>query len=168
MAKANVVYLGLGANLGQPEAQIQTAISALATISECELLAQSRLYASKPMGPQDQPDYINAVVALVTTLSPLQLLAQCQQIEQRHGRVRDGERWQARTLDIDILLFGNEMINEPELQVPHYGMHERAFVLLPLFEIRPDLCLPTGERLSQLIANIEISGIQPCNPATAK
>jgi 2-amino-4-hydroxy-6-hydroxymethyldihydropteridine diphosphokinase len=117
------------------------------------------------MGSQAQPDYVNAVMAIETDLSPLKLLATTQQVENEHGRVRH-ERWGARTLDIDILLFGDEVLNLPDLIVPHYGMAERAFVLYPLAEIAPDLDLPKYGKLADLVARCPLDGLERLSDAT--
>ncbi|MDZ7902145.1 MAG: 2-amino-4-hydroxy-6-hydroxymethyldihydropteridine diphosphokinase [Rheinheimera sp.] len=111
------------------------------------------------MGPQDQPDYVNAVAALHTKLSAEQLLDQLQQIELSHGRVRKAERWGPRTLDLDILLFGDMVIETPRLTVPHYGMAVREFVLYPLAEIAPDLQIPKLGSLAALLAQVPINGL---------
>lgn len=155
----NTVYLGLGANLNQPVAQLDAAVAALQTLDP--ELRVSRYYGSKPMGPQDQPDYVNAVAMLRTALSATALLAHTQQIELNLGRVRKAERWGPRTLDIDILLFNNEVIELPELVVPHYGMRVREFVLYPLAELAPELVLPCGTLLSQLLASVPRNGLHP-------
>jgi len=147
-------YIGLGSNLSEPIKQVQSAIRELATIEQSKIIKTSSLYLSKPMGPQDQNDYINAVLALDTPLSPLQLLDALQAIENKAGRVRKKNRWGARILDLDIILFGNEIINNDRLTIPHYGMKEREFVLLPLAEISPDLTLPNGDSLKFLSQNI--------------
>ena len=112
------------------------------------------------MGPQDQPDYVNAVAALDTTLEAEALLDALQQIEQLHGRQRKAERWGPRTLDLDILLYNNTVINSPRLTVPHYGMRQREFVLYPLYEIAPQLQLPDGTVLSSLLAQVPLNGLQ--------
>ena len=122
------VYLGLGANLNSPKKQLDNAITALKKLPDCEFISVSHYYASKPMGPQDQPDYINAVACINTTLSPEKLLDLTQAIELEHGRVRKAERWGPRTLDIDMLLFDAQTINTERLIVPHYGLTEREFV----------------------------------------
>jgi 2-amino-4-hydroxy-6-hydroxymethyldihydropteridine diphosphokinase len=156
-----IAYIGLGSNLSEPIKQVQTAIEEIKKIAQCRVINVSSLYLSKPMGPQDQDDYINAVLALETKLTPLELLDALQSIENKAGRVRKENRWGARILDLDIILFGNEIINTERLIVPHYGMKEREFVLLPLAEICADLILPsqnTADRqsvksLSQNVAN---------------
>ena len=145
-------YIGLGANLGQPLAQVEAAAQELATLPGCQLLALSPRYASAPMGPQDQPDYVNAVAALATSLSPLALLDALQAIEQAHGRQRL-VRWGARTLDLDLLLYGEQLINEPRLTVPHPGMLERSFVLVPLLDVAPTLVLADGRPLATIVAS---------------
>jgi 2-amino-4-hydroxy-6-hydroxymethyldihydropteridine diphosphokinase len=154
-------YIGIGSNLQQPIRQVQHALSALADLPDCQLIAQSRLYRSVPMGPQDQPDFINAVAALDTSLEALVLLQSLHGIEQAQGRTRNGEHWGPRTLDLDILLFGEECINQPGLQVPHPGLHERNFVLYPLYEIAPDLVIPGRGALTGLMAQCPASGLEP-------
>ncbi len=150
------VYIGLGSNLSDPIEQIKNAINKIRNIAKSQVVAVSSLYLSKPMGPQDQDDYINAVLALETSLSSIELLNALQSIENKTGRVRKENRWGARILDLDIILFGNEIINTDRLTIPHYGMTEREFVLLPLVEIAPSLKLPdgkSGKRLSPNTAN---------------
>ena len=154
------VYIGLGSNLAQPAEQLQAALSALADLPDSQLIAVSSLYASNPLGPADQPDYVNAVAALDTALEPLQLLDRLQQIELQQGRQRKAERWGPRTLDLDILLFGNQLIDLPRLQVPHYHLQERPFVLYPLAEIAPDLQLPDGRDLPTLLQNCPFQGLE--------
>jgi len=112
------------------------------------------------MGPQDQPDYLNAVVGLQTELSAFKLLGELQNIENLHGRVRDGERWGPRTLDLDLLLYADEVINTPELKVPHPGIAERSFVLLPLAELAPDLVVPNKGSVSKLSGQCRQFGIR--------
>jgi 2-amino-4-hydroxy-6-hydroxymethyldihydropteridine diphosphokinase len=155
-----IAYIGLGSNLAEPIKQVQAAIAEINKIEHSKVINVSSLYLSKPMGPQDQDDYINAVLALETSLTPIELLDALQNIENKAGRVRKENRWGARILDLDIILFGNEIINNERLTVPHYGMKVREFVLLPLAEIAADLVIPasTGEKnesvkfLSQNIA----------------
>ncbi|MCF4008273.1 2-amino-4-hydroxy-6-hydroxymethyldihydropteridine diphosphokinase [Rheinheimera sp. UJ63] len=159
--QTELCYIGLGANLTEPVAQLQRAVAALAQLPACQLLHVSRFYSSKPMGPQDQPDYVNAVAALNTELSAQQLLQALQQIEREQGRQRKAERWGPRTLDLDILLFGQQQIATPSLTVPHYGMTKREFVLYPLAEIAPNLVLPDGTALSQWLSAVPLNGLQP-------
>lgn len=151
------VYLGLGANLNQPQQQIRSAIEALTQHPEINLVLCSSLYGSKPMGPQDQPDYVNAVAQIETTLNPIALLDVTQEIEQTLGRVRKNERWGPRTLDIDILLFGDQTLNIARLEVPHYGMKEREFVLYPLLEIAPKLSMPDGTSIAELTTSVALN-----------
>jgi len=145
MPANTTVYLGLGSNLNQPMQQIKQAIEALSCHPLIQVLAQSSLYESLPLGPQDQPNFINAVIKISTSLTPQQLLLLCQNIEQQHGRVKT-RHWGERTLDIDILLYGEQLIDLPELKIPHPQMHKRNFVLLPLLEIAPELTANYAER----------------------
>jgi len=164
MLPAERCYIGLGANLVEPVAQLQAAVTALGQLPETRLVQVSRFYSSKPMGPQDQPDYVNAVAALDTRLTPLALLHALQQIELAQGRQRKAERWGPRTLDLDILLFGMQQIDHPELTVPHYGMRLREFVLYPLAELAPDLILPDGVALQSLLQQVPLNGLAPLQP----
>lgn len=154
------VYIGIGSNLSDPAIQVQNAVFALKSINKTTLVSVSSLYASKPMGPQDQPDYMNAVAQLDTELEPESLLDQLQTIELKAGRVRKGDRWGARILDLDILLFDQHKINTERLTVPHYGMKEREFVLLPLAEIAPTLVLPDGSSVATLAKSIATNGLK--------
>ena len=156
----HTAYIGLGSNLGQPESQIKRALDALEQIPSTELSSVSSLYFSRPMGPQDQPDYMNAVAKLSTSLSPLALLDALQAIELDAGRERKEERWGARTLDLDILLFDDLVIDSERLTVPHYGMKTREFVLLPLAEIAPDLVLADQSEVKVLATNIPTNGLK--------
>ena len=155
-----IAYIGLGSNLSKPIEQVKNAINEIKKIAQSQVRTVSSLYLSKPMGPQDQDDYINAVLALETSLPAIELLNALQAIENKAGRVRKENRWGARILDLDIILFGNDIINTERLTIPHYGMTEREFVLLPLVEIAPPLKLPDGKSvklLSQNIANNDIT-----------
>jgi 2-amino-4-hydroxy-6-hydroxymethyldihydropteridine diphosphokinase len=151
---STIAYIGLGSNLSKPIEQVKKAIIEIEKIAQSQILAVSSLYLSKPMGPQDQDDYINAVLALETSLPASELLNALQAIENKAGRVRKDNRWGARILDLDMILFGNEVINTDRLTIPHYGMTEREFVLLPLVEIAPDLMLPDGKSVKLLSQNI--------------
>ncbi|MBL0441125.1 2-amino-4-hydroxy-6-hydroxymethyldihydropteridine diphosphokinase [Aeromonas veronii] len=146
------VFIAIGSNLSDPLGQARRAVAALARLPESLLVEASSFYSSRPMGPADQPDYVNAVARLNTRLAPLALLDQLQKIELEQGRVRKDERWGPRTLDLDLLLYGDQVINHERLIVPHYGMKEREFVLLPLAEIAPALVLPCGTPLARLVA----------------
>ncbi len=155
------VYIGLGSNLAEPQQQLRGALMALDALPDSRLVAVSSLYASDPLGPADQPRYNNAVAALDTSLSPLQMLDALQAIEQAQGRERKAERWGPRTLDLDILLFGERLLDEPRLTIPHYHLHARAFVLYPLAEIAPaELQLPDGRKLAALLAACPFEGIE--------
>ncbi len=154
-----LVYIAVGSNLSDPVAQANHAIEALKSLPKSRFIAASSLYSSTPMGPQNQPDYINAVVSVETELSPLELLDCTQAIEQEQGRVRKDQRWGPRTLDLDILLFGNQQIDSERLIVPHYGMHVREFVLYPLHEIAPMLQLPDGTMLKELLKSVPLNGL---------
>jgi 2-amino-4-hydroxy-6-hydroxymethyldihydropteridine diphosphokinase len=154
------VYIGLGSNLALPKKQIQDACASLATLPDTALIKCSSLYKSQPMGPQDQPDYVNAVALIETALSSESLLQHTQLIENQQGRIRKANRWGPRTLDLDMLLFGEQQINNEHLTVPHSGMKQREFVLYPLFEIAPDLILPCGVKLADLIMACPINGLQ--------
>jgi 2-amino-4-hydroxy-6-hydroxymethyldihydropteridine diphosphokinase len=154
-----LVYLGLGANLHEPLQQLSAAVKALAEIPQSRLVQVSGFYGSKPMGPQDQPDYVNAVAALETALAPEALLDHLQRIELEQGRVRKAERWGPRTLDLDILLFGSQVLATTRLTVPHYGMAVREFVLYPLAEIAPDLEIPTLGPIGKLLAQVPRNGL---------
>ncbi len=152
-------FIGLGANLANPLLQLRQAVQALACLPDSRLLACSPLYQSSPMGPADQPDYLNAVVALETTLAPHALLDELQHIEQQQGRVRTGERWGPRSLDLDLLLHGQQVLQDARLTLPHYGLAQRAFVLLPLADLAPELVLPCGTPLAELVARCDTSGL---------
>ncbi|MCB1753544.1 MAG: 2-amino-4-hydroxy-6-hydroxymethyldihydropteridine diphosphokinase [Gammaproteobacteria bacterium] len=147
------VFLGVGSNLDSPLQQITRAFSALQALPDSWDFRCSPLYRSPPMGPQDQPDYINTVISLVTRLVPITLLRETQAIEQAHGRVR-GVRWGPRTLDIDLLVYGDLILDTPELQLPHPGIAQRAFVLCPLSDIAPDLIIPGVGRVSDLVGRV--------------
>lgn len=136
-----MAYVALGSNLDDPRAQVAAGMNELAALPGTELEARSSLYESEPMGPQDQPDYVNAVVRLRTELSPEALLDSLQAIEERHGRQRT-RHWGARTLDLDILLYGERRIAGPRLQIPHPGIAVRSFVLYPLAELDDQLEIP--------------------------
>jgi 2-amino-4-hydroxy-6-hydroxymethyldihydropteridine diphosphokinase len=157
-----LAYIGLGSNLADPGAQIRRAFDALAALPGCTLCARSSLYATRPIGPVDQPEFMNAAAALTTTHQPLDLLAALQGIEQAQGRVRDGTRWGPRTLDLDLLLFDALRLHLPGLDLPHPELARRAFVLVPLAEIAPPgLLIPGHGALADLIAALgEPDGIR--------
>ena len=155
-------YVGLGANLGEPEAQVRRALDALGAIRGTRLLRASSLWHSAPLGYADQPEFINAVAEIETTLAPRELLDALLEIEARFGRVRTFQN-APRTLDLDILLYGDRAVAEPGLAVPHPRMHERAFVLAPLAEIAPDTVIPGRGAISTLLAGCGSQSVQKAN-----
>lgn len=151
------VYIGLGSNLAAPEQQLDAALQALAQLPDTRLAEVSAYYSSAPLGPADQPRYTNAVARLDTQLAPHILLDYLQAIELQQGRERKAERWGPRTLDLDIILFGERIISDERLSVPHYHMQARPFVLLPLAELCPaDFQLPDGRQLADLLSHCPI------------
>lgn len=154
------VYIGIGSNLAAPREQVETALAELRRLPGGESLIASPLYRSQPVGPQDQPDYVNAVAALDTDTEPEVLLDMLQSIEQEHDRRRDGERWGARTLDLDILLYGDERIETERLCVPHREIPRRGFVLQPLHDIAPDLTIPGHGAVASLLAAIATADLE--------
>lgn len=149
-----LAYIAIGSNLASPLEQVNAAVQALGEIPQSRIVALSSFYRTPPLGPQDQPDYLNAAVVLETTLDTETLLDNTQRIELQQGRVRKAERWGPRTLDLDIMLFGDEVINTERLTVPHYDMKNRGFMLWPLFEVAPDLTFPDGSSLQAVLQNI--------------
>lgn len=156
-------YIGLGANVDDPKAQIASALGELAALPATQLVRASSLYRSAPWGYADQPDFLNAVAQLRTELAPQQLMRALIAIEQRHGRQRTF-RNAPRPLDLDIILYGEGHIASAELTIPHPRMHERAFVLLPLFEIAADLTIPSRGALRDLVAACDRSQISRLSP----
>jgi len=156
------VYIGMGSNQDKPLEQVRAALNALAHLAVDGDVEVSPLYQTKPVGPQDQPDFINAVAGFRTTLSATGLLHALFAIEKAQGRKRCGERWGPRTLDLDLLLYGDEIIDSSELNVPHPLIKDRAFVLAPLRDIAPGLFVPAQGYVSSLlecIKNPEVSRI---------
>ena len=154
MSSVVTAYVALGANLGDAQATLHAVISELARLPKSQLIAQSSLYSSPPFGPNaDGPDYINAVVAIETRLLPHELLDQLQAMEHAHGRERHYQN-APRTLDLDIVLYGHEQIWDERLTIPHPRMHERAFVLLPLTEIKPDLMWHNAQGQLQVLQKL--------------
>jgi 2-amino-4-hydroxy-6-hydroxymethyldihydropteridine diphosphokinase len=158
-----IVYIGLGSNLSSnfqsPEQHITAAIQSLGEIQSTRMMNVSSLYKSKPVGPQDQDDYINAVAQIETELNPHELLNRLQAIENEHDRVRN-ERWGPRTLDLDILLFGKEIIHDDYLTIPHAEMVNRSFVLIPLAEINSDCVIPEKGAISDLLSGMTHDDLQ--------
>lgn len=143
MTVAVRAYIGLGSNLNNPAAQIRQALTALAALPSTRMLAHSHIYKSKPLGPPEQADFLNAAAILETQLEPLALLRNLHNLEEQQGRRRTRERrWGPRTLDLDILVYGELALHTPELTLPHPGVHLRSFVLYPLAELAPELVIP--------------------------
>lgn len=161
--------IGLGANLGRPQAALRDAVQALAALPDSRLLAASGFYRSKAWGRTDQPDFVNAAVLLRTRLAPQALLAHMLEIERLAGRRRDADdastRWGPRVLDLDLLLYGGQVIDVPGLRVPHPYLHQRAFALLPLAQIAPDEPFPGHGSVAQALHGVDASGLQALDDA---
>jgi 2-amino-4-hydroxy-6-hydroxymethyldihydropteridine diphosphokinase len=156
-------FLGLGSNLGDRLANLQEAVDRLAGTAGLRVIRASRVYETAPVGPP-QPEYLNAVIEVRTTLPARALLQACLDVEAAMGRVR-GERWGPRVIDLDVLTYGREHLDEPGLVVPHPRMHERAFVLVPLLELDPDPALPGGRRMASLRLGADaLSGVRAFAP----
>jgi 2-amino-4-hydroxy-6-hydroxymethyldihydropteridine diphosphokinase len=161
VAISTIVYLGLGSNLGQPIQQVKSALPAIARLPDTHLQAVSALYLTPPLGPRNQPDYVNAVARLETGLRPAALLAALKAIEGARGRRPGGQRWGPRVLDLDILLYGQAVIDEARLRVPHRELARRAFVLVPLADVAPsDLRIPEVGTLSHCLNACRCDGIR--------
>ena len=152
--KKNIVYIGLGSNLNDPQLQIKNAMDAIQGLSDTEIRRDSGYFNSRPMGPEDQPDYVNAVIELATGLSAKELLAQCQLIEQQQGRIKT-RHWGERNIDLDILLYAEQQIKKVDLTVPHPGICERDFVYLPLLSLNQNIAIPGQGLLSEIINSEE-------------
>ncbi len=158
-------YIGIGSNLQDPAAQVGRACEALRNIPHTRLMAVSRRYANPPMGPQDQPDYVNAVAAVLTQLPPQQLLAELQRLEASLGRVRTaGDRWGPRVIDLDLLLQGLSREQTDKLSLPHPGISQRNFVLFPLCDIAPELLVPGQGRVRNLAAAADGEALRAIDP----
>lgn len=153
-AQTHTACVALGANIGEPLRQIEAGFSALAALPGTRLLARSSLYCSAPVGYADQPDFINAVAMIETALAPHALLDALLEIERAHGRVREFPN-APRTLDLDIVLYGDVVLQEPGLTIPHARMLERAFVMVPLTEIAPDVVVPGRGRVRDLALQVD-------------
>jgi 2-amino-4-hydroxy-6-hydroxymethyldihydropteridine diphosphokinase len=153
-----LAYIGIGSNLDDPERQVRAAIDALGRLPRSTFAGASRLFRTAPWGKADQPAFVNAAAAVSTALPPRELLDALLAIERAHGRVRDGERWGPRVIDLDILVYGDARIDEPGLHVPHPHLGERAFVLLPLADLAPDLEIPGLGPVRALIERIDAAG----------
>ena len=154
-----VAYIALGSNLQEPQRQLRAAFGALARLPQTQFIARSSMYASAPVGYADQPDFVNAVAAIRTQLAPRALLDALLALERAHGRVREFPN-APRTLDLDIVLYGERVIHEPGLTVPHPRMRERAFVLVPLAEIAPDAMVPGLGRVRALLAGVDAGSVR--------
>lgn len=152
--RGEIALLALGSNLGDRRATLDSAVAALRRTNGIEVVAVSAFIDTDPVGVTDQPRFLNGAVKISTTLTPRQLLAQCLAIEQTHGRTREGDnRWGPRTLDIDLLLYGERIIDQPGLRIPHPRLHERLFALQPAAEIAGGMRHPLMHKtISQLLA----------------
>ncbi|MCG0239189.1 MAG: 2-amino-4-hydroxy-6-hydroxymethyldihydropteridine diphosphokinase [Firmicutes bacterium] len=166
MAAPVIAYLGLGSNLGDRLANLVAGVRLLSGAADIALVAVSSVYETAPWGLTDQPAFLNAVCAVRTALPPEALLRRCLEVEKALGRVRT-VRWGPRTLDIDLLLYGDLTLQEPHLTLPHPRLTERAFVVIPLLEIAPDLTLPGGQPLAAFREAVAGQGIAPWQPAGA-
>ena len=154
------VYVALGSNLGDREAHLIQGAKDIEELQDCSGLVMASLYETEPMGPQDQPDYLNSVCSFDCELEPLDLMRELKLIERQHGRVQSTERWRARPLDLDIILFGDRSVNTEELVIPHPGLARRSFVLWPLAELNEGLSIPDLGSIQQLMENCDRLGIQ--------
>lgn len=158
-------FIGLGANIDNPVSQLQQAVSALAAIPGCRLIRVSRAYESAPMGPQDQPDFVNACAHIRTSTSAIELLRTLKAIEQNQGRVKT-RRWGERCIDLDLLLYGDCRMTTEELTLPHPGIPKREFVLTPLMElVGEDFRMPDGQDIAKLLADCPQSTLRPLEVA---
>lgn len=158
-------YVALGSNLDQPLVQIERAFAALAKLPRSRLIARSRLYKTQPLGPQEQPEFINAAAGLLTMLSPRELLVELKRVERELGRAEPIVRWGPRVIDLDLLVHADAQISENDLTVPHPGLPERNFVLYPLRDLAPELLVPGHGRVSQLAARVGGAGLVPLTGA---
>jgi 2-amino-4-hydroxy-6-hydroxymethyldihydropteridine diphosphokinase len=152
-------YVGIGSNLGEPVARVRHAFVALGKLDGCRLIASSPLYRSPPLGPQNQPDFVNAVAGLLTTLTPHELLGSLKRLELSLGRRTPVERWGPREIDFDILVYGAARIDSPDLKIPHVGVPERNWVLYPLKDIAPDLSVAGHGRVRDLADRLGAAGL---------
>lgn len=154
-------YVALGSNLGDSKQHLLDAMEALAVLPHTQVMARSRIYRTPPWGVVDQPDFLNAVVALETPLEPHELLDALLAIERAAGRQRNGERWGPRTLDLDLLYVADRVVNDERLSLPHPHIADRAFVLLPLYDVAPDLAIPGRGRVADLLRAVDTQGCKP-------
>ncbi len=165
MAAWQPAYIGLGSNLSDPEAQVRGAVRGLAALPRTRLVAVSRLFGSRPMGPAGQPDFVNAAAGVLTQMTALELLRELQALELKAGRPAMHEHWGPRVIDLDLLVFGTEQSDGPDLLLPHPGVVERNFVLYPLADIAPDLEVPGRGRVRELLARVPADGVWPLGEA---
>lgn len=154
-------YVALGSNLDHPARQVRRALEGLGGLPDTRLIARSRLWRSPPLGPPDQPEYVNAVAGLLTRLDGQGMLAWLQELERRLGRTLPVVRWGPRVIDLDLLMLGREQVPGPALTLPHPGLHERDFVLYPLAEVAPTLWVPGRGRVETLRAGVPDRGLVP-------
>jgi 2-amino-4-hydroxy-6-hydroxymethyldihydropteridine diphosphokinase len=154
-------YIAIGSNLDDPQMQVMRALDALSALPGSMLIARSRLFRTQPLGPQDQPDFINAAAGMLTTLPARAFLAELQQIEAQMGKQAPAQRWGARRIDLDLIVFGEQRCDEPDLKVPHPGVSSRNFVLYPLLDIAPQLSIPGLGRVHELAQRVSHDGIAP-------
>lgn len=152
-ASLSLAYIGLGSNLNDPESQVRGTLEAFSRCKSIRLIRTSAMYRNPPMGPADQPDFINAVALIETKLSPRALLDTLLRMESERGRIREpGNHWGPRAIDLDILLYDDRKIDQPDLKIPHPGISKRNFVLFPLLEVEPDLWIPGLGKIKDIAA----------------
>ena len=166
MDQATQVFIGIGSNLQDPRRQVRQALGALQALAADSEVRSSSLYQTRPVGPQDQPDYINAVAVFYTDLTAIDLLHELQQIEKTQGRQRTDEQWGPRTIDLDLLLYGESVIETSELITPHPRIGERAFVLVPLHDLAPALVIPGLGSVNHLLDVVGTDGVSRINGVT--
>ena len=149
-----IAYIGLGSNLNQPFQQIKSAIEALDALTEVTVIIDSGFYISKPMGPEDQPDFVNAVIEIKASMNAVELLDNCQSIEKNQGRIKK-RHWGERNIDLDILLFSDQTIETDKLIVPHPGICLRDFVYMPLLKINPEIVIPEKGLLKDIVQSTD-------------
>ena len=154
-------YIAIGSNLDTPIHQVAAAFERLAQIEGCQLISRSRLYRTAPLGPQDQPEFVNAAAAILCRISARELLTALKAIETSMGRAAPTVRWGPRRIDLDLLVYGSERIAEPDLTIPHPGLPVRNFVLYPLLDIAPDLLVPGHGSVRELAARAGAAGLAP-------
>ncbi len=152
-------YVGIGSNLDDPSAQVASAFTSLARLADCKLVARSRLYRTRPLGPQDQPEFVNAAAGMLTTLSARELLGALKELERTLGRAQPVVRWGPRRIDLDLLMYSDLRMAERDLVLPHAGLTERNFVLYPLRDIAPEVIVPGHGLVAALAARVGPEGL---------